>query len=251
MMNGTIYKIQNKIDGKIYIGQTISDLHKRLYLHQYPKSRCLYLKNAIAKFGIKSFEITEIEIINRSTKNELYDVLDILEKEYIKKFDCMFPNGYNLTDGGRRARMSDDAIKRRANSCKKSIICNETGKIYASATDAANEFGVKPKFISRVLRGERKHFRGASFSYVDNNGKPVTPKIKRIREKSSYNLKGLFNKIESRKRSIICNETGQTWNSIREAADSFGAKNEAIHRVLRGKRKRFRRLTFSYLHKQS
>lgn len=52
---------------------------------------------------------------------------------------------------------------------------------------------------------------------------------------------------QSNKRPIVANETGQTWPSIKEAAASFNVKPEAIHRVLRGQRKRFRKLTFSYL----
>jgi hypothetical protein len=50
---------------------------------------------------------------------------------------------------------------------------------------------------------------------------------------------------------IKCNETGQEWKSIKSCADSFGVKNEAIHRVLRGVRKSFRKMTFSYLPRQS
>ena len=166
-MNGIIYKIQNKIDGKTYIGQTIGDIRKRLYLHQYPKSRCLYLKNAIAKFGIEAFEISEIESINRPTKEELYDALDEAEKSYIKKLNCMYPHGYNLTDGGRRARMSDDAIRRRNESNQQPLKCNETGQEWVSVKECAAYFGVKPKQISRVLRGQRKHLKWRfSFSYL-------------------------------------------------------------------------------------
>jgi group I intron endonuclease len=50
---------------------------------------------------------------------------------------------------------------------------------------------------------------------------------------------------------IKCNETGQEWKSIKACADSFGVKLEAIHRVLRGVRGSFRKMTFSYLPKQS
>ena len=54
------------------------------------------------------------------------------------------------------------------------------------------------------------------------------------------------NRSEKCKKSIICNETGQIWPSIKECAESFGAKSEQVHRMLRGNRKHFRKLTFSY-----
>lgn len=249
---GTIYKIQNLIDGKIYIGQTINAIEKRMYLHQYKKSRCLYLKNAINKYGIDNFKISEEETIRRNTKKELFDALDEAEIKLIEKYKSMFPNGYNLTSGGRRSRMSEDSIKRRSDKLKKPIVCNETGKIYLSATDAAIEFGVKKEFIHRVLRGKRDHFKGMSFSYCDpDKSKPVKKRIKKVRKLETYVLTGLSDEREKSKRPIRCNETGQEWKSIQEAADSFGTKNESIHRVLRGVRKTFKKMTLSYLPRQS
>ena len=56
---------------------------------------------------------------------------------------------------------------------------------------------------------------------------------------------------EKHKKPIKCNETGREWNSIQEAAVFFGTKNESIHRVLRGVRKHFKNLTFSYILSQS
>lgn len=86
-----IYKIENKINGKIYIGQTIKELEDRISEHlksEYP------IGKAFRKYNINSFEISIIDI------TEIKEILDEKEKYWIKFYDCKVPNGYNLTDGG-------------------------------------------------------------------------------------------------------------------------------------------------------
>jgi len=58
-------------------------------------------------------------------------------------------------------------------------------------------------------------------------------------------------RAQKHKKSIICNETKQIWPSIKECAESFNTKPECIHRVLRGIRKHFRNLSFSYFNSNS
>jgi hypothetical protein len=108
--------------------------------------------------------------------------------------------------------------------------------------------GVRRETIHRVLRGVRDHFRGMSFSHVQpERSKPKIVRVKKVRSTNSYNLDGFEAQREKQKRPIKCNETGQTWDSIQSAADHFEVRNESIHRVLRGVRKSFRNLTFSYI----
>ena len=52
---GYIYMLKNKINGKIYIGQTIRNVEKRLEEHR-KKSRCIAIYNAIQKHGWENFE---------------------------------------------------------------------------------------------------------------------------------------------------------------------------------------------------
>lgn len=90
-----IYYIKNKLNGKMYIGQTIKSLEVRLNGHmQCVRSgynRKLY--NAIRKYGWENFEYgilcecSSLEELNR------------METEYIIKYDT-FKNGYNMGLGG-------------------------------------------------------------------------------------------------------------------------------------------------------
>lgn len=106
---GIIYKITNKINGKVYIGQTTRGFNKRYnykgkgiervyhyYISQKEKNRFVneYLLNSIKKYGFYNFETIEIYDIAFSKEE-----LDIKEKHYIKLFDCV-NNGYNFGEGG-------------------------------------------------------------------------------------------------------------------------------------------------------
>lgn len=97
-----IYKYQNKINGHIYIGQSI-DIETRKKNHYYA-SRSekasdynSQFHQAIRKYGIENFDfeiLVEIEKENYSS-----ELLNNLEKFYIKKYNS-FENGYNATIGG-------------------------------------------------------------------------------------------------------------------------------------------------------
>ena len=94
---GYIYKIENKLNGKKYIGQTIKPLEKRFSQHQHnynkPYFSQLSLYQAFNKYGIESFSFEEIEEV----PNEL---LDEREKYWINDYNSYY-DGYNSTLGGR------------------------------------------------------------------------------------------------------------------------------------------------------
>ena len=119
-----IYKIINISTGKIYVGQTVSHIlnHKRYrpYGHEgrfrchiseafsTKKNQSHYLNNAIRKYGVEDFIVELIEcceLIN-SDEREIY---------YIKSFNSLYPNGYNLKNGGSSFTHSDESKKRVSN----------------------------------------------------------------------------------------------------------------------------------------
>lgn len=86
-----IYKIQNKLNGKIYIGQTMKDVNRRIAEHLKAQS---HIGNALRKYGIQCFDVMVIDVANDR------EILCDKEMEYINLYDCKHPNGYNHTDGG-------------------------------------------------------------------------------------------------------------------------------------------------------
>lgn len=97
-----IYKITNKVNGKIYIGQSI-DILKRWYDHKYKSfyendvSYNSPIHSAIRKYGVQNFIF---EIIEECNEN----VLDELEIKYIQQYNSLVPNGYNVSTGGQKRR---------------------------------------------------------------------------------------------------------------------------------------------------
>jgi len=104
-----IYKIINSVNSKVYVGQAVSHIlnHKRYRPYGYQgrfkchisetysnkKNQCHYLNNAIRKYGVDQFSVELIESckIEEANDKEIY---------YISTFNSLFPNGYNLKNGG-------------------------------------------------------------------------------------------------------------------------------------------------------
>ena len=97
-----IYKYQNKINGHIYIGQSIN-LEQRKCNHKnaaFNENACDYncqFHQAIRKYGWDNFDY---EVIAEITPEEYsQSLLNELEKFFIKYYNS-FENGYNATEGG-------------------------------------------------------------------------------------------------------------------------------------------------------
>jgi group I intron endonuclease len=119
-----IYKIINLSTNKIYVGQAVSHIlnHKkyRPYGHEgrfrchiseafsTKKNQSHYLNNAIRKYGVTNFVVELIECCEISNSDER-------ETYYIKELNSLFPNGYNLKNGGSVFTHSDESKKRLSN----------------------------------------------------------------------------------------------------------------------------------------
>jgi group I intron endonuclease len=116
-----IYKITNLSTGKIYIGQAVSHIlnHKRYRPYgldgrfrchiseafSTKKNQSHYLNNAIRKYGVPDFtcELLEYCEVDDANDREIY---------YIKTFESLYPNGYNLKNGGSVFTHSEESKKR-------------------------------------------------------------------------------------------------------------------------------------------
>jgi group I intron endonuclease len=164
---GEIYKIQNKINKKIYIGQTVSYLSngkeagyiKRWEKHKYnsknQRNNCPLLEKAITKYGSANFNVVLIQ------KCRIKD-LDIWEMFYITKYNSKYPYGYNLTNGGSsnfehslitKQKMSESRIGKKHSQYTKNLIASHhQGKIVTEKT--------------RFLIGQKSKYRN-----IDPNNK--------------------------------------------------------------------------------
>jgi group I intron endonuclease len=113
---GSIYEITNIITGMRYVGQAVSHRKNKGKYRPFgilgrfkdhiseannntKKKQCSYLNNAIRKHGQDAFKVELLENCELSA-------LDNREQHFITERNTMFPNGYNLTKGGKTAYVS-------------------------------------------------------------------------------------------------------------------------------------------------
>lgn len=85
-----VYKMQNKINGKVYIGCTSLSLKSRFQCHWYKKQNTSELNRDLHYYGKDAFTIEEIAQVD--TKKEALE----LESMCMGVFDSVQPNGYNI-----------------------------------------------------------------------------------------------------------------------------------------------------------
>lgn len=101
-----IYKITNKLNNKVYIGQTQKPFEDRIRQHVQEAQRGggYYIHAAIRKYGWENFTAEVIAETNN------LDTLNELEIFYIQKYNSD-QIGYNLAPGGYSNCMSSDKVK--------------------------------------------------------------------------------------------------------------------------------------------
>jgi hypothetical protein len=121
--NAQIYILKNNINNKVYVGKancftginnSIWGTLGRWKSHvneacKIGKDHCALLNNAIRKYGENNFDILTIYKGPISTIGDYEDL-------YIKMFNSLVPNGYNLKDGGDNGKLSTETIKKMSDS---------------------------------------------------------------------------------------------------------------------------------------
>ena len=108
-MNGYIYIIKNLVTGKHYIGQTTRCAKTRIRDHLAGRgSEVVGL--GVKKHGLENFisQIIEVPV----------EQLDQNERDYIKAYNCLSPNGYNLDSGGHKNKTLSEEHKKKLSEAK-------------------------------------------------------------------------------------------------------------------------------------
>jgi group I intron endonuclease len=146
---GIIYLLKNKINNKCYIGQTIRTFEKRWYEHCTSTDKCRILNNTITKYSPENFETSIIiEVEN--------DKLDNLEVEYIKQYNSLYPNGYNIQTGGNKGKKHCEESREKMRQSKLGEKNPNFGK---ARTDETKEK------IKQSKLGKNHHFYGKELTY--------------------------------------------------------------------------------------
>jgi group I intron endonuclease len=115
---GHIYVIKNKVNGKIYIGQTMRPIRKRLEEHETGKIGCRAIYNAIQKYGWDNFEKDYYECSDEDLNKH--------EKWMVKLMGTLSPDGYNLKEGGAGGKLSEETKQRVGDGNRGKFVSEET-----------------------------------------------------------------------------------------------------------------------------
>lgn len=141
-MIGKIYKITNKVNGKVYIGQTRQSLKERWYKHcqkQCDNHSKMPIKQAIFKYGKENFLMELIEECDVSLLNEQ-------EVYWISKYNS-YIKGYNCTIGGQNCATKQCKLTEK----QQLEIINKKNLGYSSS-QLAKEYSVDKGTITNIFK---------------------------------------------------------------------------------------------------
>lgn len=218
----TIYKLWNDINTKLYIGQTTNLLKRARNGEGYKGCRHLY--HAIQKYG---WDVFHYEVL---AECETQEEANVLEKYYIKLYDTTNSNkGYNISAGGAIRITNEESKKKISNSVKKlwkdpKYASNVVAKRKQAWTTEAREkqkqqiqkMRNETDFQQRAQEGFKKWYDGLSEE-----------------ERQSY----IERRSRGRRKKVICLNTNEVFNSMKEACDKYHLDGGALTRVCQGKNK--------------
>lgn len=213
---GIIYKITNKINNKVYIGQTKQGFNlrynhrgkgaERVYnYHKYNKSigRTYnpHLLNSMEKYGVHNFNVIEILDVAFSK-----DELNMKEKIYIDIFNSFY-KGYNFTKGG------DGTVG----------LSGEKHGMYGK--------GYKLKGSKNGMYGVQRFGKSNPMFGVSRFGRenPMYGKThtEETRKKMSQNHVDVSGANNPRAKRVICVTTNKVFDTIKEAAKFYNIKSKS------------------------
>lgn len=159
---GYIYKIINIKNQKIYIGQTTKkrptdrfSQHKYLALHPQQEKNISYLHRAMKSDGIDNFKFEIIEQVDNLLLNER-------EKYWIKQYNSLAPNGYNLTVGGQGTLgfsrpQSQEERNKKGNSVKKYYQNHPQAR--EKVSQRTKELWKDPEYREKVISSNKKFYQ--------------------------------------------------------------------------------------------
>lgn len=261
-MNCGIYKITNLINGKIYIGQSVN-IKNRFSTHKgFPTANYMY--NDMKEFGLENFTFETIIICAP-------EYLNLYEKLCIDHYNCVHPNGYNLTKGGNeQIEFSEETIEkirksstgRKRDNCLKGIhnpiygkrnsrtnrkratnfkkIEDVTGRNWDSVQECANFFGVDASALSKKLLKHKpnyyRHLDHLELHYLEERQENYEyKKLEDIEKYARKQIKNIKNKAKPRKTKSVIDNTGRTWKSVKACAIEFGIKGFMLSNYLLGR----------------
>lgn len=190
MSDSGIYVITHVETGRKYVGQS-KNMSSRIYGHfamakNNPKRRHPFY-DCIRKYGKEAFSIEKVVYVD-----DLF-VKNLLEKEWIRFLNSIYPSGFNLASGGDHFEHHPETLKkisitskgrRFSEEARRKISAANLGKVVSESTK---------RKLSEVNSGRPKSLEHRKKLSEANIGKKGTPKT--AKEISALRSRMLGNKI--------------------------------------------------------
>lgn len=255
---GIIYMIRNRINNKVYIGQTTKKggfrkrynrgkraegIEKVYNYHIYNREHGLsynsHLLNAIEKYGFKAFEVIE-EFDIAYSKEEL----DELEIKYIKEFNCINPNGYNHQEGGKSHKLDEETRQKISTKNKGKVRSEEAKKRISEGRKGIKFTEEHVKNMSLSRKGKRCSEETKNKLRIANSGennyffgKHFTEEHKKHLSEAHKGQNGI---------PIYCEEFEEVRSSASEWGKQLGINRASITNCCKGRRKSTHGYHFHY-----
>lgn len=184
-MKRDIYIIKNTINSKVYIGQS-KDAAKRWLSHIYNSRYEVKTGNirqlihkAMGEYGIDKFhyEILEYQVENHDER----------EQYWIKFYNSIHPNGYNIAPGGKGCGAGLNSINALIKDEKTLMsIIGEISSSYKTFENIAKKYGCDAEVITAINQGRR--YRLPDLQYPLRQTRYSHDLIKQIRYSLKYEL---------------------------------------------------------------
>ena len=247
-----IYSVVNKINGKMYIGQSI-DIERRWEQHKYGKGNII-LRNSILKHGIENFEFNILEIvdINNKSKIELTEVLTELEQKWFNvEKPFLKQNGYNIQKTSKPNLTPNKDKHFGAKISKIKIDNNHTGKPlvqhnlngeiikeWKSAAEVERKLGYKAENISASCLKKVKSSN--NFIWRFKNDLVIQSDIDKLKERK----KPITRKIQQLNTN---GDVVKIWDSLKQLVDNSEFDNRGVKNCCDGKRLNYKGYTWKWL----
>lgn len=210
-MKKDIYIIKNKLNDKAYIGQS-KDVKSRFQSHCKPsvaKTSNSYISKAIQKHGRENFwwEVLEEQVENYNEREEYW----------IRKYNSIAPNGYNLSCGG-----EDPPVFKGCENISAILNHQQVEELTAdlklsntTMTQLAEKYGFKSvTSVSEFNKGE---------TYIREISYPIRKEV-------------LIGRGKLKKEDVdeIINTLKTTYYSYGDIAEPYGVEYRAVARINRG-----------------
>jgi len=217
-----IYKATNSINNKSYIGQTIHNLNDRMGAHfQEAKKDNLPFHNALLKY---KHEFIWEKIDQCDSKEEL----DEMEFHYIKQYDTLFPNGYNMTLGGEGTHGWKPS-----NDTKKKIGLKQKGR-----KKSIEEIEKHRSSIKKIWKDKNSIYN--SIEYREKLRKSISNSLtgrklsKKHKENISKGTKGSYKHTEEFKNKIRQRQLGSnnSWSLKNITKEQLENKSKFVYKII-------------------